>query len=69
MKKDNDNQWFQNTIILIIMALIVLFVLASLLLVELSVVLGNFAAIFIILLTDALLGYISWQLYQVIKKN
>lgn len=69
MKKDNDNQWFQNTIILIIMALIVLFVLASLLLVELSVVLGNFAAIFIILLTDALLGYISWQLYQVIKKD
>lgn len=65
----NKNNWFKNAVILVCIALIVLFILASLLLLELSMIFGSVISILVIIVTDILVGYVGVQLANLFDKN
>lgn len=65
----NKNDWFKNATILVCIALIVLFILASLLLLELSIIFGSLISIVIIIITDILVGYVGIQLADLVEKK
>lgn len=65
----NKNNWFKNATILVCIALIVLFILASLLLLELSIIFGSLISIIVIIITDILVGYVGIQLTDLVEKK
>lgn len=65
----NKNDWFKNAAVLVCLALIVLFILASLLLLELSIIFGSLISIVIIIITDILVGYVGIQLADLVEKK
>lgn len=65
----NKNDWFKNATILVCLTLIVLFILASLLLLELSIIFGSLVAIVVIIITDILIGYVGIQLADLVEKK
>lgn len=65
----DKNNWFKNAVILLCIALIVLFILGSLLLLELSMIFGSVISILLIIVTDILVGYVGIQLANLFDKN